>query len=233
MQTRDGEIIEENDKRDTRRLRLGDQVLYLKRIRTEKTSSALESYARGRLAHSKPFKEMLHFRHLAEHGFEVAEVVAVGEELSLGIPRSGFIITAEVSGQDLSGVYRVAGTQERRRILGWFGTLLGRLHDHGFFGSTRLKDIFFRHESGQEPRLVLIDREVRNPYPKRVTEDRILSRLLINIRRQIQQGEDFDESEWREFAETYCASLSGDVHIEAEPLLAKIRDLRQHPQQSR
>lgn len=226
MQTTAGEIIEENAERDTRRLQLGERVLYLKRVRTEKTGPAIESYARGHLAHSKPYREMLHFSQLREHGFDVAEVVAVGEMLCFGLPRQGFIITAEVSGQDLSEVHRAADKQQRRRILAQFGRLLGRLHDHGFYGSTRLKDIIYSTASDGKSRLVLIDREVRNPWPKRVNNERTRSRLLLNVRRQLQQGEIFRKREWREFSESYCASLSNGIDLQSESLFASIKSLR-------
>jgi hypothetical protein len=57
MQIKAGELIEKDESRDVRRLQLDDQVVYLKPTRSEKTTSAFESYGRGRLAHSKPFKE--------------------------------------------------------------------------------------------------------------------------------------------------------------------------------
>ena len=126
MQIDTGELIEENESRDVRRLQLDDQVVYLKRTRSEKITSAFESYARGRLAHSKPFREMLHFKQLAKLEFDVAEVVAVGEELRFGIPRRGFIMTAEVGGEDLAQVYQKVDDADQRRILEQFGTLLGR-----------------------------------------------------------------------------------------------------------
>jgi len=78
--------------------------------------------------------------------------------------------------------------QGRQRIPGQFGALLGRLHDHGFYGSTRLKDIIYAGSPDANPRLTLIDRETRNPYPKRATEKRVIERPLFNIRRQAQQG---------------------------------------------
>ena len=43
MQTVTGALIEENESRDVRRRQLADQVVYLKRTRSEKASPALES----------------------------------------------------------------------------------------------------------------------------------------------------------------------------------------------
>lgn len=222
MQTTSGTVIEENSLRVVRRLELDGQNLYLKRTKSEKISSAFESYCRGKMAHSRPYKEMLHFRFLSQLDFTVAEVVAAGEELSLGIPLQGFIVTREVSGQDLAIAYLDADEESRLCILSEYGSLLGRLHDNGFFGSTRLKDIIIEGKPCISPTLTLIDRETRNPYPKRASRERIISGLLFNIRRQAQQGEIFSTAQWQSFCESYCASLSGEIQIEAGSLFDKI-----------
>ena len=222
MQTSLGTVVEENSLRDIRRLNLDGVTLYLKRTRVEKVNSALESYCRGRLAHSRPFKEMMLSRLLAELEFDVAEVVAAGEELRFGIPVKGFIITREVPGQDLAQVYCTAEKDERNNIMSQFGALLGRLHSHGFFGSTRLKDIISSGSPDGALELTLIDRETRNPYRKHTTREKVIARLLFNIRRQAQQGEIFTVSEWESFTEGYCRSLTGDLNIDAETFLHKI-----------
>jgi hypothetical protein len=156
MQTSLGTLVEENSLRDIRHLDLGANNFYLKRTRGEKFSSALESYCRGRLAHSRPFKEMMQFRLLAQSGFDVAEVVAAGEELHFGVPARGFIITRGVEGRDLSQVYREADQSARISILVDFGSLLGRLHSNGFFGSTRLKDIISTGNPGDSLNCAII-----------------------------------------------------------------------------
>ena len=222
MQSSRGTVIEENSLRVVRRLELDGQNLYLKRTKSEKVSSAFESYCRGKMAHSRPYKEMLHFRFLSQLDFSVAEVVAAGEELNLGIPLQGFIITREVSGQDLALAYLAADEHARLCIMSEFGSLLGRLHDNGFFGSTRLKDIIIDGKPCLSPAMTLIDRETRNPYPKKVSQESIINRLLFNIRRQAQQGEIFDGAEWHSFCESYCDSLSSGINMEADALFDKI-----------
>ncbi len=222
MQVSNGTLIEENSQRDVRCLDLNGQNFYLKRTKSEKLSSAFESYFRGRLAHSKPYKEMLQFRLLAQLDLDIAEVVAAGEELSYGIPVKGFILTREVPGQDLSLVYRAAGNKDRRHIMKHFGSLIGRLHGNGFFGSTRLKDIISAGCPGDSPTLTLIDRETRNPYPKNIDKNKVISRLLLNIRRQTQQGEVFTDKEWDSFVKAYCSSLPARLSIDAKDLLFEI-----------
>ena len=222
IQTPAGELIEDNESRDVRRLHLDDQVVYLKRTKSEKITSAFESYARLRLAHSKPFKEMLHYKQLAKYGFDVAEVVAVGEELNYCIPHCGFIITAEAEGEDLSRVYKNAGEADQHLILAQFGELLGRLHNQGFFGSTRLKDIIYSGKPNASPKLTLIDRETRNPYPKAPSRTDIVERLLVNTRRQAQAGERFSKDQWQAFCEAYCGALSNGHSISVAQLLQKV-----------
>ena len=73
MQTSLGEVIEENNLRDIRCLDLDGVKLYLKRTRSEKASSAFESYCRGKLPHSRPYKEMMLLRLLKQLDFDVAE----------------------------------------------------------------------------------------------------------------------------------------------------------------
>ena len=222
MQTSLGKVVEENSLRDVRCLNLDGINFYLKRTRVEKFTSALESYCRGRLAHSRPFKEMIQFRWLEKLDFDVAEVVAVGEELRFAVPMKGFIITREVPGQDLAQVYRAAEIASRNNIMSHFGSLLGRLHNHGFFGSTRLKDIISSGDPGNSMKLTLIDRETRNPYPRHATREKVIARLLFNIRRQAQQGEVFTTSEWVAFTKSYCQSLADHLSISADDLLNKI-----------
>jgi len=217
-----GTIFEQNAQRDVRRLELNQQFFFLKRVTSEKISSALESYLGGKLAHSKPFKEMLHFKFLRSKGFDVAEVVAVGEKLRFGVPVEGFIMTREVPGRDLSEVYRDAGIDDRLNIMQGFGSLVGKLHNHGFFGSIRLKDIICSGKPGESMRMTLIDREVRNPYPRSPSKTIILDRLLLNARRQTQQGEVFSQEEWKVFTKHYCRSLSQPVRLEDSVVTTEI-----------
>jgi len=208
-----GDLVERAQGRDTREIDLDGQPFFLKRVYQEKFSAALESYFGGKLAHSKPYKEMLHYRFLRDAGFDVAEVVAVGEKLRLGIPVSGFIMTAKVEGKELSQVFQQADRRGRRRIACAFGTLVGRLHHRGFFGSIRLKDVICNGSPGDRLQMTLIDREVRNPFPRRVTRKRVLSRLMLNIRRQTSQGELLTRHEWNLFSRFYCQQLATRLQI--------------------
>ena len=162
---------------------------------------------------------MLHFKQLARLEFDVAEVVAVGKELRFGILGRGFIITAEVNGEDLAQAYQKADEADQSGILQQFGTLLGRLHDCGFFGSTRLNDIIYSGTPRSNPKLTLIDRETRTPCPRTTGRKDILERLLLNVRRQIQAGEHFNEQQRSGAYESYCSSLSTEHNVTPAQLL--------------
>ena len=163
METDAGQVIEENDERDVRRLQLNQTGFYLKRVWREKASAALESYLAGRLAHGRTYREKQQYECLQRHGFDVAEIAAVGEELHYAFPANGFILTREVPGKNLLDLFREADEDLRLIIARRFGALVGRLYRHGFFGSVRLKDIICADPPGVDARLTLIDREVRHP----------------------------------------------------------------------
>ena len=157
-----GDMIDSDHRRDIQKIRLGERSYFLKRTHYEKTSSAVESYLSGKLAHAKPFKEMLQISYLRQRGFNTAEVAAAGEELRFGVPAGGFILTREVSGQEFSEKFSQATAEERRELLSQFAKLIGQLHRKGFFLSVRLKVLFYNSQDGV-PKLILIDREARNP----------------------------------------------------------------------
>lgn len=222
-----GALVEQNEDREIRRLSLGGHSFYLKRVRREKAGSALESYLGGRLAHSKPYREMQQCNSLRWNGFEVAEVVAVGEELRFGLPVGGFIMTREVPGQDLLQWYRQAGKRGRRHIARHFGALVGNLHRRGFYGSIRLKDVISEDEPGEQMRLTMIDREVRNPIPRRPSRGIMLKKFLLNFRRQLSQGETFSRRELKILVKYYRRSLSKPLRLKRRQLRHEANRLRQ------
>ena len=166
-----GDIVHESPGRDVRRLVLDGKVYFLKRTEAEKTSSALESYLSGKMAHSKPYLEMQQVTHLRSAGFDVAQVVAAGEETRLGIPLRGFVLSRDAGGRPLAEQYSEGSASERVRLIGQLGTLTGQLHQKGFFLSIRLHDVFYQ-QGDRSNSMTLIDRETRNPGPKRFSSKR-------------------------------------------------------------
>ena len=221
-----GALVEQNDEREIRRLTLDGLGFYLKRVTREKASAALESYLGGRLAHSRPYREMQQSNSLRWNGFDVAEVAAVGEELRFGLPVGGFIMTREVPGSDLLQLYRQADKRGRRHIVRHFAALVGKLHRRGFCGSIRLKDVISADAPGKQMKLTMIDREVRNPLPRRPNRKILLKKFLINIRRQLSQGESFSGRELKILVRYYRRSLSKPLRLKRRQLQHEVKRLR-------
>jgi hypothetical protein len=78
-------------------------------------------------------------------------------------------MTAEVDGEDLAQVYQKVDDADQCRILEQFGTLLGRSHDCGFFGSTRLKDIIYSGPRSNQ-KLLLSIAKLETPIPGQAAE---------------------------------------------------------------
>lgn len=227
MDLETGTLVERNDEREIRYLLLDGTGFYLKRVRREKISAAIERYLSGGLAHGRPYREMQQFRCLRWNGFDVADVVAVGEESRFGLPVSGFIMTREVPGKDLLQWYRQSNKKGRRHIVRHFGALVGKLHRRGFFGSIRLKDVISADEPGKKMTLKLIDRETRNPFPRRPNRNRVLDKFLINFRRQLSQGEKFSRRELKVLTKHYRRALSKSLRLKRRQLLSEIDRLQQ------
>ncbi|MEH6571065.1 MAG: lipopolysaccharide kinase InaA family protein [Halioglobus sp.] len=219
-----GDMIDSDHRRDIQKLRFGDSNYYLKRTHYEKTSSALESYLSGKLAHAKPFKEMLQISYLRQHGFDTAEVAAAGEKLKFGIPSGGFILTKEVSGEELSEKFSQATAEERSELLTQFSTLLGQLHRQGFFLSVRLKDLFYNAQ-GDAPKLILIDREARNPAPKNFSPTRAKESLYTSNRRQVRAGDTLTPNELKQIIKGYCREIADTWAIAPSVLLKELREV--------
>ena len=197
-----GEVLEANQKRDTRRLTLGDEVFYLKRTKTEKIQSAIEFLLMGRVPHSKPYREAQHIHNLQQNHICTMEVVAYGEHTHLGMPRGGFILSKAVAGIEAESYFQQAQPAERLALCLAFGKLTGQLHSKGFFATTRLKDVFLQ-KSNDEYQLTLIDRETRNPKPKKFTLRRAKRSLSDSFRRQSRDGSRYSNTERQQFMHGY------------------------------
>ena len=211
--TQRGEIVEDNAKREIRKIILNDEVLYLKRTKTEKILSAIEQLLLGRTPHSKPYTEMLHAKLLQQAGIAVMEVVAAGEHTQFGLPKGGFILSKEVPGQDGENLYSAANALERIAICKALGALMARLHSKGFFATTRLKDVFGETNSAGSLTFKLIDRETRTPHIKKLTAKRALNSLITGFRRQKRAGSSFSNDEQNSFAQAYCAEINQLIAI--------------------
>lgn len=229
MNTTAGELIDKDSRRDIQRIILNDKAFYLKRIFTEKITSSIESLCLGKLPHSKPYKELLHIQALQTAGFATMEVVAAGELTRLGIAREGFILSKEIKGTDLSILFKQSNLNDRLILISQFAQLNARLHVKGFFSPVRLKDVFYVPSNQQQSRMVLIDREARNPTPKPFSPQRthrVIDSIKTSIRRQKRSTSSiqYTHSEIRRALITYSQAIQHKWQISPKDLLSALRN---------
>ncbi|MCR8921592.1 hypothetical protein NO559_02340 [Dasania sp. GY-MA-18] len=220
-----GELIAEERKRYVRKLTLGDKTFFLKRSKIEKTSSAIEQLLSGRTPHSRPYRETLHIEHIKAANIKAMNVAAVGELVVRGIPKEGFILSEQAPGQDTELFYLAANKQQRLALYQALGGLLAKLHNHGFFANLRLRDVFCTLDQ-QQFDFTLIDRETRNPRPKKVTKKRCMQGLAESIRRQSLDGSTPSALEIRALLKNYCHTLNRKININPKETLQKLRRLQ-------
>jgi hypothetical protein len=162
-----GRVSRGRDK-EVRLLNLPRYGAYLKRSAREPLARHATSVLRGARPRSMALREVTLIHHLHRAEIPVARPIAWGERRYLGVPGESFILSEAVPGQSLHVVLASAGEGELHSVLESFGTLLGRLHAGGFFHIVRPKDIIVTPEK----RLVLIDREVAAPWPRRFSSDK-------------------------------------------------------------
>lgn len=211
-----GEVLASESLRETRILDIEGQRFFLKRVKKSKFSSAIEALLQGRWPHSYAWREMQHVEQLQQAGIPVMSVAAVGERRQFGLPKESFIAVVGVEGKDLEVVFRASNDTEKSLIMGQLGALCAELHRHGFLKPIRLKDLI------QTPslQLVLIDRETRNPYPRRFSKKRALQSLIKASQRQSRDGINFSEADTRTMLKAYyqgCSELwteKEDIFVE-------------------
>lgn len=98
--------------------------------------------------------------------------------MRLGVPQDGFIMTREVEGENLEDLFLAADAKGRAAIMDRLGTLVAGLHRDGFYATVRIRDIICSPREDGESELVLIDRETRNPAPRRYSRRRAKNSLL-------------------------------------------------------
>ena len=182
-----GCVLEKGDHNETRRIEGYGRTAYLKRRLTGSVAKSIESCLSGRRAHTAPFTEYLHVCSLQQFQLPVMNCIAAGEKRKLGFPQFGFILVDEVKGTRLDQALNLDDMQDHElRLLRSYGSLLARLHRHGFYGSLRLKDIIVTNVN--QASLVMIDREARHPYPRcrsTIKANQALDRSFRRIRRDL------------------------------------------------
>ena len=213
-----GEVIAEEPGRSTRRLRLDNQAFYLKRVEKPRPRKTLESLLKFEVPHHYSWREMQQAQNLQAAGMRVMDVAAAGETTRWGIPAESFIMVHEVSGESLDQVFSTATSDNRPDLLRRLGVFTGSLHRNGFFTPVRMKDVIV-DINGE---FVLIDREARNPHPKRFQPKHASTALYRTSYRQLRDGLQWTDGDWNNFYTGYREAVA-DVWEVSESKLQSIR----------
>ncbi len=149
--------------------------LYLKRTYHEPLRKAFRQMKAFRIPHYNTMREAIAIKELTKRGFLVNEALAFGEYRFMGFPRASFLLSREVPGTSLRTLFRRMPADDRSAAMREFGDLLARLHDCGFFQRLKFCDLIYRKTSEGSCELVVIDRDVSSPWPKKFA----LKRLAI------------------------------------------------------
>ena len=170
---------------------------------------------------------MQQIHYLQEAGIAVMEVAAAGESVRAGVPTSSFILVREIEGEMLDQLFAASSNDSQRQLLQDLGTLVGQLHRHGFFAPVRMKDVI-RQSDG---RLVLIDRETRNPRPSAFSNQRATRSLGKMLFRQSRDGLEWSVEELLIYVQAYHQTTTPRLTMGVEQLLQQC--LKQKHKQSR
>lgn len=146
----------------------GAARFYLKRTPGDPVGEQLRARLRGRTPHAAAWREYTMIRAIRNAGLPVMRPVAWGEHRRAGLAREAVLLVEAVPGESIDRLLPTLDTTDRQRLLGAIGHLGGRLHAAGFFGPLRARDMICA-TMDDSPKIVLIDREARDPRPQPYT----------------------------------------------------------------
>ncbi|WP_067583872.1 lipopolysaccharide kinase InaA family protein [Endozoicomonas ascidiicola] len=188
-----GEVMEKELSRESRRIKQDGHVAYLKRQFAVSKRLCLESNLMLQKAHTPAVNEDIYIKQLKSRDFLVMDVMAVGERRENGFPIEGFILVDEVPGFQLDRFLTDTDDESvTQDLLTAYGQLIAKLHQQGFFAPLRVKDVIIRNVERCE--LVMIDREIRNPYPRIRSKKRAQRSLRDGFRRTRREFKKFNDA---------------------------------------
>jgi len=173
MTTDQGTVVSCSSETEIKRLTLKDKdqtTLFIKRTLYEPFNRSIAMFFRLALPRTRSLKELQMLKRLRAHGFPCMIPVAWGERRVLGLPIIGVLVVKEVKGNEFEEAFLNTNNTEKCRLIKQLGELLGRLNNEGFFHILRLKDIIIADNNDDywgKNSLVLIDREVAKPWPRK------------------------------------------------------------------
>lgn len=192
MNSTAGDILESEASRESRRIEHNGEVAYLKKQFFVAKKPCIETNLLLHKAHTPAVNEHIYIRQLKQQEFAVMNVMAVGEQRRCGFPSKGFILVDEVKGQQLDRLLNdIDDEKNTHSLLVAYGELIARLHQYGFYAPLRIKDIIVTDDKHQP--LVMIDREIRNPYPRFRSKRRAARSLRDAFKRTRREFKKFND----------------------------------------
>ena len=176
---------------------------YLKRTYHEPLGKILRQAALLRTPHYNTAREAVAIGQLNARGFATQEVVASGERRRWGIPVGSFLLAREVKGVHLASGFRELSGERRVSVLRAYGELLAGLHDAGFFHRLKFNDLIATGIEEETVALVMIDRDVSAPRPKRFFRRRLALRNAASNLRLVMKTFPLSAAEGRAFLGGY------------------------------
>jgi hypothetical protein len=223
-----GEPVTNEADKQVRRLTLGSgaeaQHFYLKRSTgTIPLQWMIKKWLRLTWPHSRAWDEFHAVRRLEREGFPVMKLVALGEAWRYGIPNEGLLVVAEVDGRPADDLWRSADAPLRERMMRDAGSLIGRLHQSGFYAFVRFKDMI----CGAVPEaptapipFTLIDRECAPHRPLRRSAARSYDALAEGLFVLLAPETEPTRQALSGFARAYLAETDGYPTRDERALLA-------------
>jgi hypothetical protein len=209
-----GDALERGDERNTYRLELAGKGFFLKQIYKNRGLQAFEPLLQLRQPHHYAWREMQHALNLKAAGIDVMEVAAAGERTQWGLPVASAILVRQVDGEGLDTRFMNVDSNHQHLFLRRLGALTGGLHLAGFFGTVRMKDIIVDTDDNY----VLIDREVRNPHPRRFRKKHAVDGLRRFLHRQRRDFPGWQHEHSLSYLEGYLDKTGPQLTVTAQQL---------------
>ncbi len=178
MDTNSGTVVSFSDETQIIRLTLSDKqnsTFFIKRSLSASLNRSIAMFFRLAMPHTRSIKEFQLITHLRTNDFPAMVPVAWGEQRLFGLPIRGALVVKEIKGIELEEAFLNGDDHQRCKLVKQLGEFLGRLNKAGFFHIIRLKDIIIadrKDEYWDANSLVLIDREVTKPWPRKFSAEK-------------------------------------------------------------
>ncbi len=227
MDTKSGTLVSFSNETQIIRLTLSDKqnsTFFIKRSLSAAFNRSIAMCFRFAKPHTRSIKEFQLITHLKANGFPVMIPVAWGEQRLFGLPIRGVLVVKEIKGIELEDAFLNGNHHERCTLAKQLGEFLGRLNNAGFFHIIRLKDIIIaasNDEYWDAKSLVLIDREVTKPWPRKFSPEKCCYCLARCYAKFIRAEFTFTPKQFSIFLNAYIKEIKQKWEPTRQELLQK------------